>query len=504
MNISKPNKVIKMKNSVQMCLYRHSFLFASLFIYLLFYVFLFVQAPMLFSQPLTTNTPISYDETHSGTIASPIDVVTYNLNGISGENILVRVVVTSGNLDPEFRLFRPNGNLLCDGRTLGSFVERSCIIDANGNHTLLVNAWGGSTTGNFNIYLQRTTRPVNQINLPFDETQSDSITSLVELKAHTFTAAPRFVPAPPPSSDIKVYLPFVTGGGSVEFSDNVLVRMKATSGSLDPQFRVYRPDGSLLCSGQTLGSFVETLCQVDRSGDHAILAGAWNANATGSYDLYIQSTSYPANPTPIAYDETQSTAISPAVDLHAFTFDGTAGDPVLIRLQGTSGAIDPQFRVYRPNGTLLCNAQTVGSFVETTCTIDATGVHTILTGAWNANATGNLDLYIQSTNNPANPTPIAYDEVQSGGISPAIDLNAYTFSESSGTQLLIRMDVTSGALDPQIRVYRSNGSLLCSGQSLGSFVEISCLLDATGGHTILVGAWNANATGNYNLLLTQQ
>ncbi|MBE2197123.1 MAG: hypothetical protein IAE79_00840, partial [Anaerolinea sp.] len=117
---------------------------------------------------------------------------------------------------------------------------------------------------------------------------------------------------------------------------------------------------------------------------------------------------------------------------------------------------------------------------------------------------GSYDLYLQRTNNPANVTPIAYDEVQSGSISPSIDLNAYTFTESVGVQVLVQMDVTSGSLDPQIRVYRPDGSLLCSAQSLGSFVEVVCLLDTTGSHTILVGAWSANATGNYTLLMNQQ
>ncbi|MBE2198373.1 MAG: hypothetical protein IAE79_07155, partial [Anaerolinea sp.] len=295
----------------------------------------FAQARSLSNNSHTSNVSIAYDETQSGAIVSPVGTVGYSFQGQVGENILVRVMVTSGNLDPEFRLFRPDGTLLCDGRTLGAFVEKTCIINATGPHEILISAWGGNTTGNFDLYLQRTSNPVGQINLPFDETQSAAITPSIDLNAHTFTAVPQTPPPPSTSLPIKAYLPIITGGGSNAFSDSVLVRMKATSGSLDPQFRVFRPDGSLLCAGQTLGSFVETLCLVDRSGDHAILAGAWNANATGNYDLYIQSTAYPANATPIAYDETQSASVSLPVDLNAYTFEGTAGDQVLVRMRAT-------------------------------------------------------------------------------------------------------------------------------------------------------------------------
>jgi len=94
-----------------------------------------------------------------------------------------------------------------------------------------------------------------------------------------------------------------------------------------------------------------------------------------------------------------------------------------------------------------------------------------------------------------NATPISYDETQSGGISPAVELDAFTFSGSLADQVLVRMDLTAGTMDPQFRVYRPDGTLLCSGNTYGDFVETLCTLDTNGAHTILVGAWNANATG---------
>jgi len=210
-----------------------------------------VTASPIQRRVLDVTSSIEFDQIVSGTISPPSEVDQYTFNGKNGDPVLVRMTVTSGGLDPEFRLYRPNGSLLCSGQTFAEFVEGTCTLDTDGTHTIFVGAWEANATGNYDLYIQRTNNPSNAISTAFDETKSGSISPAIDLDAHSFKGVSNH--AHTPQLPQKVYLPILLGGESGTFSDVVLARMKMTAGTMDPQFRVYRPDGTLLCSGNTYG-----------------------------------------------------------------------------------------------------------------------------------------------------------------------------------------------------------------------------------------------------------
>jgi hypothetical protein len=169
----------------------------------------------------------------------------------------------------------------------------------------------------------------------------------------------------------------------------------------------------------------------------------------------------------------------------------------------TSGSIFPAIDVYRPDGTLLCQASTIGSTVTIECTLDATGTFTILVGDRYSEYTGGYALYLQRLNNPGNPTPINFSDVVAASTTSIVERDTYTFNATSGDIIRLDMSRTSGSIFPAIDVYRPDGTLLCQESTIGSTVTIECTLDATGTFTTLVGDRYSEYTGGYSLSLNK-
>jgi hypothetical protein len=94
-----------------------------------------------------------------------------------------------------------------------------------------------------------------------------------------------------------------------------------------------------------------------------------------------------------------SGSIDLAVELDTYTFNGTDGDEVLFSVTPTSAGLDPDFDVYRPDGTRLCGDQHSGnSMVQEQCTLDASGTYTLLVGDYLANETGTYELLAEKLN----------------------------------------------------------------------------------------------------------
>src|SRR5437773_844605 len=81
---------------------------------------------------------------------------------------------------------------------------------------------------------------------------------------------------------------------------------------------------------------------------------------------------------------------------YPFTFSGTSGEKVLVRVsQSTGTAYTPLMSLRRPAGTERCNAQGAGinEFAKE-CTLNATGTHTIWVHASSGTASGTYQIYV--------------------------------------------------------------------------------------------------------------
>lgn len=85
-----------------------------------------------------------------GAIGVAAEADCYTFTGAVGDAIRVRVIKTSGTLEPLADIMRPNGTTLC-GTTLND--EFTCTLNAAGLHTLLIRDFYGTRTGGYNLDL---------------------------------------------------------------------------------------------------------------------------------------------------------------------------------------------------------------------------------------------------------------------------------------------------------------------------------------------------------------
>ena len=88
----------------------------------------------------------------SGPVSDSIEVAAetdcYTFAGAVDDQVRVRVIETSGNLSPGQELLRPDGTTLCNPTPSD---ERTCQLDSNGTHTILIKDWSGTNTGDYQL-----------------------------------------------------------------------------------------------------------------------------------------------------------------------------------------------------------------------------------------------------------------------------------------------------------------------------------------------------------------
>ena len=190
--------------------------------------------------------------------------------------------------------------------------------------------------------------------------------------------------------------------------------------------------------------------------------------------------------------------------MDAFAFTATAGDRVMIAMAVSSGLLDPQIRLYDPEGNLIRQVETTsgGTAEINEFSLPVSGTYALLANDHGNTETGNYGFYLQRLNNPANGIPLGSGQAVDGEINQVAEMKTYTFQANANDRAVFSMKATSGNLDPQVRVYRLNGTLLCWGYYAngGTGQTSTCVFPETGMYTILTNDYGGTDTGGFTLL----
>ena len=411
-------------------------------------------------------TPISFGETVTGIISAPSQMNDYTFSATAGDTIYTRM--RSNWSDGARIILRyPNGTESARA-TGGYFTDLTKTLPLNGTYTLLAGDYDGNNLGTYDLYLQRTNNAGRAEPIAFGETKTGSITKPAQLNNYTFSA---------------------TKG------DTLYTRMRS-NWSDGAHIRLYAPNGTEIATA-TGGYFTATTKTLPLNGTYTLLAGDYDGNNLGTYDLYLQRTNNPGRAEPIAFGETKTGSITKPAQLNNYTFSATKGDTLYTRMR--SGWSDgAHIRLYAPNGTEIATA-TGGYFTDITKTLPLNGTYTLLAGDYDGNNLGTYDLYLQRTNNAGRAEPIAFGETKTGSITKPAQLNNYTFSATKGDTLYTRMrsNWSDGA---HIRLYAPNGTEIATATG-GYFTAITKTLPLNGTYTLLAGDYDGNNLGTYDLYL---
>jgi hypothetical protein len=120
---------------------------------------------------------------------------------------------------------------------------------------------------------------------------------------------------------------------------------------------------------------------------------------TGNYGIFVQRLNNPGNATAIGFGQTISGSIDSAAEIDTYTFSASAEDSVLIRMSKSSGYLDPQVRLYGPDGNEVASGWDESSF-KVSCVLPSDGQYTILACDYGGTDTGGYGIFVQTLNLP--------------------------------------------------------------------------------------------------------
>lgn len=425
--------------------------------------------------------------TLAATTPAPIQAVaeadSYTLTATANDIILLRVGVTAGTMKPLLRVFDPAGTKLCSaGNSYSTGAEIAyCALPQSGTYTILVNDYTAIKSGTYNLYVQRLNNPADPVALTVGTTHPAAIQAVAEADSYSLAA---------------------------NANDVVLLRAGITAGDMNPLVRVFGPDGVVTCTaGNAYGPGIEiSRCVLPQSGTYTVLVGDYRGTRTGTYNLYLQSSTTPVDAVHLAFGTTTSANIPAAATADTYTVTASTNDILLLRVGVTAGDMNPAMTVYDPDGVNVCgaaNAYGPGIEIEQ-CLVPRAGRYTILISDHRGVRTGSYNLHVQRLVVPTSNVPVFHGDTMNANIQAAAEADTYTWIAGKNDTIQVRMAVTGGDIRPSVRVYDPDGVRVCTATSpYGDSAEIaSCLLPRSGVYAIMATDARVTGTGAYQLSLT--
>lgn len=210
---------------------------------------------------------------------------------------------------------------------------------------------------------------------------------------------------------------------------------------------------------------------------------------------------------PIALNESRQGAIQPAYDTDDYTFEGLAGQVVLITQNKiANSALDSFVELYRPDGRLLGSNDDGGGNknARLQVTLPTNGNYRIRAKAYRA-STGNytLGLSLVTGGDPDDFRWIAFGQTLTGTLSTAGDRDTYYVSVAAGRTVRLRMNKVTSTLDPYLELYSPTGARVSVNDDGGGNRNalLSYVVPTTGVYRIVARSYNARTSGQYQLIL---
>jgi len=421
---------------------------------------------------------LEYDKMISAEIGNLAETDAYTLNGTVGDIFVLQMKGIEANFDPRLEIYDPQGSLMASGKIANKLLRIDTLkITESGLYTILVMDWGGNDTGFYNIFLQRTFNVPNAAILEYNSTISAEISNFAEMDAYVLDGT--------------------TG-------DIIVLHMKGSETGFDPRIEIYNPDGSLFASGEISNKLlrIDTL-RLAESGWYTILAMDWGGNNISSYNISIQRTNDPINATQLEYNSTVLGEITNLAEMDAYSFNGTAGDIIILQMRAYESSFDPRIEIYNPEGHIIAEREIANTLLRIdTLKISESGKHTILVMDWGANNFSSYSVSIQRTSDPPDAVVLNYNNTVLGEISNFAEMDAFSFNGTTGDIIILQMRGIETGFDSRLEIYNPEGLIIAAHEKNNYLLRIDSLkISESGRYTILAMDKGGNNIGSYSVSL---
>ncbi|HEY0603770.1 MAG TPA: hypothetical protein VGD58_12705 [Herpetosiphonaceae bacterium] len=219
-------------------------------------------APSAAQEAVACTSAISFGETRQCSVESEGESDTFTFTAAANDEIKVRMVRLSGDLNPAVHIYNSSSTSICSAFTSDKVVEIGhCTIPTAGSYKLVADDTYRTNTGSYYLYVQRLNNPGNAQPINFGQTQPGAIELDSEIDSFSFRAA----------------------GGTV-----AKIRMTRAANTLRPRIRIYDPAGNNICSDFSSSETTEiSRCDLPLLGTYTILADD-TGSRLGSYSIYLE------------------------------------------------------------------------------------------------------------------------------------------------------------------------------------------------------------------------
>jgi len=437
--------------------------------------------------------PLPLDQVQTGNIAAATQSNSYTFSANANDVFNFTVVTTSstkGTLWPCIQVYNSAGAPVANGGSCpgGTNVGLNGLtITSAGTYSVIIKDYNNTNTGNYNIFLQRTDGPPNAITLPYDTVTAGTISAAAQTNNYTFA---------------------VNANDILNFT---VVTTSSTSGTLWPCIQVYNSAGTPVTKGGSCPGGTNVGLNglaITSAGTYTLSVKDYNNANTGNYDVFLQRTDGPVGALMLPLGGVQTGNIGSTTQSNAYTFSANANDVfnfTVVTTSSTSGTLWPCIQVYNSAGTPVTNGGSCpgGTDVELNgVAVTSAGTYSVIVKDYNNTNTGNYNIFLQRTNNPAYPEDIVFDQVEAGTVSAVAQSNAYTFSGTANDKLSFTVVTTTGTLWPCIQIYNSAGATVPSGGSCpggGTATLSGFAVPSTSTYFVIIKDYNDSRLGTYNM-----
>ncbi|MFB3778947.1 MAG: hypothetical protein ACE141_15115 [Bryobacteraceae bacterium] len=223
--------------------------------------------------------------------------------------------------------------------------------------------------------------------------------------------------------------------------DLITIRLVQTSDSWEPWLDLYGPDGKAIAyggssTGSWLGSALTTKLTV--TGSYRFVVKDMLGTNSGEYTIVWHRLSNPPTATRLECGQPVSVSVAPG-QVVFFTFDGLAGDKVVLPLVSTGGDWIMYVELFGPSSPTYLAWYSGREPPVFDASLWESGPYTVIIRDWAGTQSGTFSLALQRLNRPCGATNINAGQQE---FAPAGSLGSvafYTFSGSAGDVVNIRM-----------------------------------------------------------------
>ena len=403
------------------------------------------------------------------------EVDLFAFNGQAGDKILVQMRSVFSNVECRLELLDAAGNILATEVTQTGLASISDItLPANGQYQIAAYDGNGNDTGEYGISFQIVNKPACAEVLNCGATEIYDLEKIAEIDAYTI---------------------------SLVAGDQLQVKVTDLAEIIEPNIALHDAGGNIVAN-DIANKHAAINVNIPASGAYTLIVKDDKGNDTGAYSVALQIVNSRSCAQYLDCDNaTFRASLDSENEIDLYSFKARAGEMINVQMRGYLNGIDPLLKVFDKQGNLLASDYINGAMASINdLMIPADGIYTITAEDRNGNDVGDYGFSFQRVHLNLCPTQLSCEaETTNGQIDIFTEMDVYSFEGLAGQIVTFEMVEVETALEPMIRFYAPDGTLLLE-EAKSFHVDVTDYsLPQDGRYVVVCLDKNGNDTGAYTI-----